>query len=317
MCYNSSVTVRKEIKTKFIYMLLSWLSRTSLKKAGGFISAMLFCVFCVANLAPEPALADPTIAHLTVGTVTSTTAVITWTTDVPSDSFISYVGSGGGKVQNEEDDNLVTSHKITLMGLTPSTQYAFTVNSADAEGNNVSLSGSPFITPAGPATPPPPAAPVTTDTNPASEEAPTTGLQYTLPTPIYPTGTLAQEGNIIYFLMAKDQVKIPFSNLAAFTGLGYKLLNVQKVDVSSFRVSSGYIISSPTEEHPWGSWLRASNGTVYYSHSSGLIGVSSMDVFTANGGKSELLVPMNEADKKVLDAHPALPVLEMGDSRLL
>lgn len=291
-----------------------------LRKVGGVVPVLLFLVFCVANFLPQKAWADPTIAQLSVGTITSTTAVISWTTDIPSDSFISYAITGGGGVQNVEDDNLVTSHKLTLAGLKPETKYAFTVNSADAEGNNVSLSGTPFTTPSGSTVTTPPPSPETQ--NPTQTDQPAGGLQYTPPaadsTPSpYPTGTLAQDGGTIYFLMAKDGVKIPFSTLAAFTGLGYKLRNVQKVDISNLRVSSGYIISSPTEEHPWGAWLKASNGTLYYSHSSGLIGVPSMEVFTANGGKSEMVVPLNAADKHILELNPNLPVLQMQDERIL
>lgn len=291
--------------------------RVGLKKAGGVTPILLLLVFCLVSLAPRQVWAGPTIAQLSVGTVTSTTAVITWNTDIPSDTFISYIGTGESKVQNLQDDNLVTSHKITLTGLKPETKYAFTVNSADTEGNNVSLSGTPFSTPSGPAAvvPPPP----TQQTqNPEQSIASTEGLLYTPPVASgYATGTLAQEGSTIYFLMAKDGVKIPFSTLTAFTGLGYKLQHVQKIDIASFRVSSGYIISSAAEEHPWGSWLRAQDGTIYYSHSSGLIGVPSMDVFYANGGRADMIVPLNAADKKVLQEHSALPVLIPGDERIL
>lgn len=285
-------------------------------RVGSSITVPLFLAFCLANLTPADVWADPTIAQLSVGTVTSTTAVITWNTDIPSDSFISYIGTGESKVQNLQDDNLVTSHKLTLTGLKPETKYAFTVNSADTQGNNVSLSGTPFSTPSGPASVTPPPTPQTQD--PAETTASTEGLLYTPPAASeYATGTLALEGSTIYFLMVKDVVKIPFSTLAAFTGLGYKLSHVQKIDVSNFRVSSGYIISSATEEHPWGSWLRAQDGTIYYSHSSGLIGVASMDVFYANGGTTDMIVPLNAADKKVLQANPNLPVLLPGDYRML
>lgn len=290
--------------------------RLVLKRAGGVSPILLFLLFYLAGSIPRQVWADPTIAQLSVGTVTSTTAVITWNTDIPSDSFISYIGTGESKVQNLQDDNLVTSHKITLTGLKPETKYVFTVDSADAQGNSVSLSGTPFSTPSGPAIVTPPPTQQTQD--PAESAASTEGLLYTPPAASeYATGTLALEGSTIYFLMVKDAVKIPFSTLAAFTGLGYKLSHVKKIDVSNFRVSSSYIISSATEEHPWGSWLRAQDGTIYYGHSSGLIGVSSMDVFYANGGTTDMIVPLNAADKKVLQANPNLPVLLPGDYRML
>ena len=294
-------------------------SPVGLRKVGGVVPVLLFLVFCAANLVPLRVWATPTIAQLTIGVVTGTTAVISWTTNTPADSFISYVGTGESQVQNVQDDNLVTSHSITLTGLKPLTQYSFTVSSADAEGENVSLSGTPFTTLSGPATPTPPPPGLQLPAEPTSTSG---GLQYVPPVSLsfpspYPTGTLALEGSTVYFLMAKDGVKIPFSTLAAFTGLGYQSRNVQKIDIASFRVASGYVISSASEEHPWGSWLRAGDGTLYYSHSSGLIGVPSMEVFVANGGKPEMIVPLNAADKQILQTNPNLPVLQVGDDRML
>jgi len=85
--------------------------------------------------------------------------------------------------------------------------------------------------------------------------------------------------------------------MAVFRGLGYKLQNVIVGDTSADQISQTYVLSSARMAHPWGSWLL-SHRTVYYSHSSGLIGVPSWNVFLANGGKASLLVPAN-ADSRV------------------
>jgi len=61
---------------------------------------------------------------------TSTTAVITWSTDRLSSSFVSYskdesYSESGGQLDN------VTSHKVVLTGLEPGTDYRFKVQSLD------------------------------------------------------------------------------------------------------------------------------------------------------------------------------------------
>ncbi len=132
----------------------------------------------------------------------------------------------------------------------------------------------------------------------------------------YATGALALEGGTVYWLNRTH--KIPFTNAAAFTGLGYSFTNViSGADTSSLVLPRTYMIRAATEEHPWGSWLLASSGTVYYSHESGLIAVPSWEVFLGNGGQAKFLVPLNEADKSRLRAQSTLPLLKSADSRVV
>jgi hypothetical protein len=134
--------------------------------------------------------------------------------------------------------------------------------------------------------------------------------------PIYPTGTLAKENGTIYFIMGKDGVKVPFTSMAAFTGLGYKTKNVQTLDLSAFRLpTTEYAISSASQQHPWGQVLEY-KGTLYYSHMSGMVPIPSMDVFNANGFKSAWVVPMNAADIEVLNNYPVMYPLEANDDRV-
>ena len=91
---------------------------------------------------------------------TSTTAVVTWSTDENSTSAVQYGTAAASLTSNASAGSLVTSHSVTVTGLTPSTQYYFRVVSADAAGNSATspaTSGSPatFTTSAPPDTTPP------------------------------------------------------------------------------------------------------------------------------------------------------------------
>lgn len=275
---------------------------------------------------PGSVLAQPAISSVQASQVTATSAVISWQTDVASDSYISYIAANDEEALLSTSDTLVTSHQVTLTGLKPSTVYSFSVNSADAEGDNAAMNGTDFttlssggVTPAPAPTPTPAPTPVP-PTNPSQSGGLTapTGLQYQPPvvvTPIYPTGTLARENGTIYFLMGRDSVKVPFTTMEAFTGLGYQLKNVQDLDLSAFRLPVTYFLETATQQHPWGAIVE-NNGTLYYSHISGMIPIPSMEVFNANGFKQEMIVPMNEADKGILEGYPVMYTLEVNDDRL-
>jgi hypothetical protein len=78
--------------------------------------------------------------------------------------------------------------------------------------------------------------------------------------------------------------KIAFANFPAFVGLGYSLKNVIRAKVPQYSPEYGFVLWTSEMAHPWGSWLNY-NGTLYYSHETGLIGVPSWKIFLANGGK--------------------------------
>ncbi len=83
------------------------------------------------------------ISNIQVGSVTTNSAVITWTTNKPATSRVVYdTASHAGEVDAENDgpnygyanstdtadtDPLVTSHSVTLTGLSANTQYFFRV----------------------------------------------------------------------------------------------------------------------------------------------------------------------------------------------
>jgi len=80
---------------------------------------------------------DLYISNVYIYKVTSKKAVITWETNKPSDSLIEY-GTNPIKLSLEAgSSDMVTSHSITLTGLSSSTKYYFQVKSTDVSGNTV------------------------------------------------------------------------------------------------------------------------------------------------------------------------------------
>ena len=77
---------------------------------------------------------DPNITSVTIGEPTSTAVTITWTTDEPADSYIEY-SEDYSYVLRYGSNEMSTSHSVTLVGLTPATEYYFRASSIDPSGN--------------------------------------------------------------------------------------------------------------------------------------------------------------------------------------
>ncbi|MFA6445966.1 MAG: peptidoglycan-binding protein, partial [Candidatus Paceibacterota bacterium] len=85
---------------------------------------------------------------------TTTTATITWTTNESASSTVNY-GATSSYGNTSTSASFVTSHSITLTGLTASTTYHFQVASSDASGNVATSSDQTFVTAAVDETPTP------------------------------------------------------------------------------------------------------------------------------------------------------------------
>ena len=90
----------------------------------------------------------PVISDVSVKNVTTTSAIITWETDEPSDSLVKYGTEPGNYTFLEHDLTNVTSHRVVLSGLIPDTVYYFVVNSTDESGNSNESIEYNFTTPA-------------------------------------------------------------------------------------------------------------------------------------------------------------------------
>lgn len=77
----------------------------------------------------------PQISNVQAINVGSNAATITWTTDAPADSQVRYGLTSSYGQQTTVDPAMVTSHSVSLSGLTPSTTYHYQVVSANAYGS--------------------------------------------------------------------------------------------------------------------------------------------------------------------------------------
>ena len=85
--------------------------------------------------APSPDITPPQISGVSVST-TPTSATITWQTDEPSSSLVSYGPTVAFENGTITDPTLATSHTIVLSGLSEDSQYFFQVGSEDDSGNS-------------------------------------------------------------------------------------------------------------------------------------------------------------------------------------
>jgi thiol-disulfide isomerase/thioredoxin len=81
----------------------------------------------------------PTISGVNVSNITESSAIITWTTNEPATSQVTYGKTETYDSTTSEDTNLSTSHSVTLTGLDDDTTYNFRVMSKDAGGNETTL----------------------------------------------------------------------------------------------------------------------------------------------------------------------------------
>ena len=98
----------------------------------------------VVPLNAGPDTTPPVISNIQVS-VTDTTATVTWDTDEAADSRVDY-GLTSGYGSSESSSGLVTSHSLTLTGLSPDTLHHYQVTSVDGSGNSASSSDLTFTT---------------------------------------------------------------------------------------------------------------------------------------------------------------------------
>lgn len=112
------------------------------------------------------------ITQVQVSAITSTSATISWSTDVSVQGLVDY-----GTTEDEgtiiSEDSATTSHSLSLTGLAPATKYYFRIYVDDGGNQQALLDGTPFTTlgsganppaatPPPSQTPPPPAVPTYT-----------------------------------------------------------------------------------------------------------------------------------------------------------
>jgi hypothetical protein len=96
----------------------------------------------------NPASSAPlSISQVAVANLNNTSAVITWTTNLPSSSQVEYGPTTAYGSMTALDSNSVSNHEVLLSGLRGGTSYHYRVHSSDASSQAVSGDAS-FATPA-------------------------------------------------------------------------------------------------------------------------------------------------------------------------
>ena len=86
------------------------------------------------------------ISSVAAGSVTSSGATITWTTNFPATSQVAYGTTSSYGSTSTFDPTLVTSHSVALSGLSSSTTYHYQVLSQDSQGDMGASSDATFTT---------------------------------------------------------------------------------------------------------------------------------------------------------------------------
>jgi hypothetical protein len=94
-----------------------------------------------------PDTTPPVISNVTATNVLSTSATITWTTNEAATSQVEFGTTTGYGTTTPLDPSMVTSHSISISGLTATTQYHYRVTSKDAAGNQTISGDFTFTTP--------------------------------------------------------------------------------------------------------------------------------------------------------------------------
>ncbi len=95
---------------------------------------------------PAPAATAPIITAITAANITSTSAVITWTTDQASSSLVNYGTTTAYGSSSTLNSSLVMSHSATLTGLIPGTTYNYDVVSANSASVSSTSANHTFAT---------------------------------------------------------------------------------------------------------------------------------------------------------------------------
>jgi phosphodiesterase/alkaline phosphatase D-like protein len=85
--------------------------------------------FTTGSVSQAQVQAPAVISNIQTGSVTTGSANVTWTTNLPSDSQIEYGINSNFGTLTTLDTNLTTSHSVTILGLAENTNYIFRIKS--------------------------------------------------------------------------------------------------------------------------------------------------------------------------------------------
>lgn len=88
----------------------------------------------------------PTLSSIAAGSITSNGAIISWTTNENADTQVVYGTTSSYGLSSTLNTTKLTSHTVTLNGLTGGTTYHYAVKSRDAAGNLATSTDKTFTT---------------------------------------------------------------------------------------------------------------------------------------------------------------------------
>lgn len=94
----------------------------------------------------QPDTTAPAISNIVVSGVTATSAVVSWSTNENATSAVDYGLTQSFEIGTVSDSALVSSHSLTLPGLSEGNGYYFRVRSSDESGNQGTSSTQSFAT---------------------------------------------------------------------------------------------------------------------------------------------------------------------------
>jgi len=95
---------------------------------------------------PPPPPTSVTISQLSVSNLTTTSATVTWTTDIAATSQVEYGSTTAYGSMTPLDSQLVTAHSVPLGALQPGSVYHFRVHSKPSSGNDTAGPDGTFST---------------------------------------------------------------------------------------------------------------------------------------------------------------------------
>ena len=110
--------------------------KVSAEDQNGNVSYFSSVVSDTANGQGGTDASPPTITGVNVDPINTQSAVVTWNTDELSDSTVGYSTTAGNYETTAGVASMVTSHSVTLTGLTPGDDYYFRVISKDPDNNS-------------------------------------------------------------------------------------------------------------------------------------------------------------------------------------
>ena len=122
-------------------------SGSAMRKIALLVVALILTALLVSCAKGEEAdKAPPVISSVLVANITETSATITWTTDEPATSQVEYGLTTSYGMTTTLEEELVTSHSVSLSGLDADTIYWFRVKSKDGHDNEAASEDDVFTT---------------------------------------------------------------------------------------------------------------------------------------------------------------------------